>query len=145
MNSLLNGDQMKTLKLGRDLKVYRAPVTQQQLQHSSSSSSSSNSSNSNSSNNNNNNNNSSERLKNMSFDWNGLVRLDILKLRGGRFEHHQRFVYGPKKMRVFKSRLKTCKNTPMLEIKRVYSMIAHPCKVFAITSKFAYFQRVRLV
>ena len=92
VNSLLSGDQMKTLKLGRDLKVYRAPVTQQQLQHSSSSSSSSNSSNSNSSNNNNTDNNSSERLKNMSFDWNGLVRLDILSAPDGRFEHHQRFV-----------------------------------------------------
>ena len=104
VNSLLNGDQMKTLKLGRDLKVYRAPVTQQQLQHSSSSSSSSSSSNSNSSKNNNTDNNSSERLKNMSFDWNGLVRLDILSApETDDLNTINVSFYGPKKMRVFKS------------------------------------------
>ena len=65
---------------------------------------SSNSSSSSSSNNNNTDNNSSERLKNMSFDWNGLVRLDILSApETDDLNTINVSFYGPKKMRVFKS------------------------------------------
>ena len=90
VNSLLNGEQMKSLKLGGDLKVYRAPVSQQD--------GSSSTSNVNSSNNN------SEKLKNVSFDWNGLVRLDILDApETDDLNTVNVSFYGPKKMRIFKS------------------------------------------
>ena len=53
---------------------------------------------------NNTDNNSSERLKNMSFDWNGLVRLDILSApETDDLNTINVSFYGPKKMRVFKS------------------------------------------
>ena len=98
VNSLLNGAQMKSLKLGGDLKVYRAPVSQQDVTVTGS-------------NDTNVNNTHSEKLKNLSFDWNGLVRLDILDApESDDLNTVNVSFYGPKKMRIFKSTIDEMQN-----------------------------------
>ena len=98
VNSLLNGAQMKSLKLGGDLKVYRAPVSQQEGTVTGS-------------NDTNFNNTHSEKLKNLSFDWNGLVRLDILDApESDDLNTVNVSFYGPKKMRIFKSTIDEMQN-----------------------------------
>lgn len=89
---------MKSLKLGGDLKVYRAPVSQQDGTVTGS-------------NDTNVNNTHSEKLKNLSFDWNGLVRLDILDApESDDLNTVNVSFYGPKKMRIFKSTIDEMQN-----------------------------------
>lgn len=83
VNSLLTGDQMKELRLGGDLKAYRAPFVSSDYANTT---------------------DKEPKLKNVSFDWNGLVRMDIIDApETDDLNTVNVTFYGPKKMRVFKS------------------------------------------